>query len=73
MQDGEDTFFAREALQGRLPKYVELLKFKVHPELLCDIFPWKASAEPSRKAAHANNNTSTTMKHQDDQAKCAAM
>ena len=29
MQDGEDTFFAREALQGRLPKYVELLKFKV--------------------------------------------
>ena len=29
MQDGEDTFFAREALQGHLPKYVELLKFKV--------------------------------------------
>ncbi|CAL5224877.1 g7636 [Coccomyxa viridis] len=28
VEDGEDTFFAREALQGRLPKYVELLKFK---------------------------------------------
>jgi hypothetical protein len=28
-QSGEDLFFAREALQGRLPKYVELLKFKV--------------------------------------------
>lgn len=33
MQDGEDTFFAREALQGRLPKYVELLKFKVTAQL----------------------------------------
>ena len=29
IQDGEDLFFAREALQGKLPKYVELLKFKV--------------------------------------------
>jgi hypothetical protein len=28
-QGGEDLFFAREALQGKLPKYVELLKFKV--------------------------------------------
>ena len=27
--DGEDLFWAREALQGRAPKYVELLKFKV--------------------------------------------
>lgn len=28
-EDGEDLFYAREALQGKLPKYVELLKFKV--------------------------------------------
>ncbi|BDA47226.1 probable protein RRP5 homolog [Coccomyxa sp. Obi] len=27
-EDGEDLFFAREALQGKLPKYVELLRFK---------------------------------------------
>ena len=34
-QSGEDLFFAREALQGRLPKYVELLKFKVREEGSC--------------------------------------
>ena len=39
MQDGEDTFFAREALQGRLPKYVELLKFKVSVIWLMDNVP----------------------------------
>jgi hypothetical protein len=31
-EDGEDLFYAREALQGKLPKYVELLKFKVGRE-----------------------------------------
>ena len=62
MQDGEDTFFAREALQGRLPKYVELLKFKVHPELLRDTFLAKASPEPTRKVAHASNDISNTLK-----------
>ncbi len=34
VQDGEDLFFAREALQGKLPKYVELLKFKVNSHTL---------------------------------------
>ena len=33
VQDGEDLFFTREALQGKLPKYVELLRFKVRPSL----------------------------------------
>ena len=62
MQDGEDTFFAREALQGRLPKYVELLKFKVHQSFFDDSFLAKASPEPTRKVAHASNDISTTLK-----------
>lgn len=30
LQIDEDSFFGKQELQGKLPKYVHLLKFKVH-------------------------------------------